>query len=610
MVLLVLCLSMAFPSSANNFLFTTIDTSHGLSDNQIRYILQLPDGRMVFTTTRNVNLYDGANFTSLQPTPEDIYPLKQYKGFYHVYLSGDSLLWIKDYQRLMCINLHNERYIANLDSVFQQKGMQHPIEDLFADERGLVWVISHGELLQPELSFRLKLPEDRGTIQDLTADDESLYLFHDTGEIVCYDVKNGKQQYDIAAYPRTEQEKFQNTSLILRGKNGFYQLRNGSKGGFFHFDLHKRAWEKLMETDYTLNTLMISADEKAYISCIRGFWIIDPKKGTRHYMPTLRTRKGNVLATEISTIFQDQQGALWLGTFNRGLLYYHPALYKHIHIDKKDFPLSLERNTAVANFTEDRDGNIFIKDRTAIYKLDLQEDSNRILMPVEASTLPKELQGEYGSEAAFVSHDGTLYFGDADGCNIFSPNPEPPSSSLPYPPVFTAIHVHGERILPGRSYESRTILPENSPYVEEISLNHDQNFLTLEFSALNYFNREHTHYRYQLEGIDAQWVTAGNMKQSKGILQAPYTNLPPGSYSFKVMASNDGKHWNEEQTARISLTVHAPWWKTGVAYVIYIVLSIAIIAASICLYIHRTRKEMERKHKEEILLLRIRNLIE
>ena len=80
---------------------------------------------------------------------------------------------------------------------------------------------------------------------------------------MCYDVKNGKQQYDIAAYPRTEQEKFQNTSLILRGKNGFYQLRNGSKGGFFHFDLHKRAWEKLMETEYTLNTLMISADEKA-----------------------------------------------------------------------------------------------------------------------------------------------------------------------------------------------------------------------------------------------------------------------------------------------------------------------------------------------------------
>ena len=86
--------------------------------------------------------------------------------------------------------------------------------------------------------------------------------------------------------------------------------------------------------------------------------------------------------------------------------------------------------------------------------------------------------------------------------------------------------------------------------------------------------------------------------------------LATGKLHLQGNGSNDGKHWNEEQTARISLTVHAPWWKTGVAYVIYIVLSIAIIAASIRLYIHRTRKEMERKHKEEILLLRIRNLIE
>lgn len=165
-----------------------------------------------------------------------------------------------------------------------------------------------------------------------------------------------------------------------------------------------------------------------------AFGLLTPKEDTPLHAH-LEDPKGQRPCYRNQYDFQDRQGALWLGTFNRGLLYYHPALYKHIHIDKKDFPLSLERNTAVANFTEDRDGNIFIKDRTAIYKLDLQEDGNRILIPVEASTLPKELQGEYGSEAAFVSHDGTLYFGDADGCNIFSPNPEPPSSSLPYPPV-------------------------------------------------------------------------------------------------------------------------------------------------------------------------------
>lgn len=610
LLLLALCLALAFPLCANDFLFTSIDASQGLSDNRIRYILQLPDGRMVFTTSRDVNLYDGARFTSLQRPSQEAYTLKRYKGFCHVYLSGDSLLWIKDYRQVACLDLHSERYIPDLDSVFQKKGVRHPVEDLFVDPQGLVWLIVSGELVQPELSFRLKLPEDRGTIQDLTAEDDCLYLFYDTGEIVCYEVKTGAERYAVAAYPGEEQEKFRRTSLIIRGRNGFYQLRNGSKGGFFYFDLHRRQWKKIMETDYTLNTLMISPDEKAYISCVRGFWIIDPESRTQHYLPALRTQKGNVIATEISTIFQDRQGAIWLGTFNRGLLYYHPARYQRIHIDKTDFPITPGERSADANFAEDRDGNIFVKDRAAVYRLDLRKDRNRILVPVEPSALPKELQGEYGSGAAFVAHDGTLYFADADGCDVFRPNSRPPSSTLPYPPVFTAFYVHGERIVPHRSYEGRTILSEAAPYAKEIALNHDQNFLTFEFSALNYFSREHTYYRYRLEGIDAQWVSAGNVRQNNGILQAPYTNLPPGNYTFRVMASADADRWDEGQATQIRLTIHAPWWKTGTAYLIYILLSLAMIVAGIRLSIYRAKKKMERKHKEEILLLRIRNLIE
>ena len=68
-------------------------------------------------------------------------------------------------------------------------------------------------------------------------------------------------------------------------------------------------------------------------------------------------------------------------------------------------------------------------------------------------------------------------------------------------------------------------------------------FLTFEFSALNYINHERTYYRYQLEGIDPQWMSTfagrqGNATVGKGLLQAVYTNLPPGDYTFKVMASD------------------------------------------------------------------------
>ena len=54
---ILLCLFFCFRMTpfiyAGEFLFTTINASQGLSDNQIRYILQLPDGRMVFTTSGN-----------------------------------------------------------------------------------------------------------------------------------------------------------------------------------------------------------------------------------------------------------------------------------------------------------------------------------------------------------------------------------------------------------------------------------------------------------------------------------------------------------------------------------------------------------------------------
>lgn len=712
--LLVLYLGVAFPNArANDFQFITINTTQGLSDNQVRYIFQLPDGRMTFTTNGSINLYDGAHFTSLHRTSEDIYPLKQYDGFYHIYLSSDSLLWIKDHHRLMCVDLCKQQYITNLSSYFKEKGIEKPIDDLFIDAEGRIWLITDEKLLQQELKFNLQLPSNQAKVQDLATDVDSLYLFYNTGEVVCYHLKTGKQLYTKAAYPEEERPEFQNTSLVVHAKNGFYQLRNGSKGGFFHFDTRQQKWTKIMEKDYTLNTLIISTDHKAYISCVRGLWIMDLDKGTQQYLPSLKTQKGNVLATEISTVFQDRQGALWLGTFNRGLLYYHPAMYKLIHIDRKAFPVSAEEDIAVTHFAEDKEGNLYIKERSAIYKLDIQENGVRRLLPITSlphstsfqntayTTLRKDsrgwtwvgtpdglelynddtqteprrfyredgltnnfvqailedrqhkiwvttsngisqlsidpktqhinitnynqrdgaLEGEYIANSAFESSNGTLYFGGVDGFTILpsddsydTPNPfsqtRSVTPSLPYQPIFTAFYLHGERITPTKAYNEQIILPQATAYTREISLEYNQNFITCEFSALNYFNPERTYYRYQLEGIDSNWLSTTNSKENNGILQVSYTNLPPGNYTLKVMSSDNATRWTDRQITEVSIIVHAPWWKTNIAYAAYAILILTLIYASIRLYVYRTQKEIERRHKEEILLLRIRNLIE
>ena len=71
LLFLLLCIRITLTVDANDFLFTSINTAQGLSDNQIRYILQLPDGRMVFTTNGMsicMTAYISATFTARQKT--------------------------------------------------------------------------------------------------------------------------------------------------------------------------------------------------------------------------------------------------------------------------------------------------------------------------------------------------------------------------------------------------------------------------------------------------------------------------------------------------------------------------------------------------------------
>ena len=76
---------------------------------------------------------------------------------------------------------------------------------------------------------------------------------------------------------------------------------------------------------------------------------------------------------------------------------------------------------------------------------------------------------------------------------------------------------------------------------KEITLKHNQNFFSLEFSALNYINPTQTYYRYQLTGIDH---SEREIRSSAGKGHATYTNIPPGTYTFRVQAADINEIWS------------------------------------------------------------------
>ncbi|MGN8057464.1 two-component regulator propeller domain-containing protein [Pedobacter sp. 22163] len=703
-------------TKAQDFVFSPLNVLQGLSDNQIRYIIQLPDGRMVFKTIGNINIYDGAHFKYIHQNLQHTLPLKNYDGFYRIYQAGDSALWIKDSHKLMYVDLRSEKYLPDLESYFKKIGFKTPVEDIFMDSDRHLWILTGGKLVSKDQTQSLDLSANEGALQDLASKKNNLYLFYNTGTVVCYDLKTKTKRYSRAAYPAAQQGMFKNTSLVVTGKNGFYQLRNGSMGGFFFFDTEKHIWKKILETPYTLNTLVVDPYGTALISCPNGIWIIDCPNDKKRYLPALKKTDGSTLNTEISTIFYDKQGGLWLGTLNQGLLYYHPSRYMFTHIGRSYLQQSPSKDIIVKSFAEDQSGNIYLNCESKIYRYHPATKSNISLQLVEISSIdpkirqkldlngssknyssnhtalitdirgwrwmgtadglkvldPKTnkertfytsdglsnnfihailedrdhniwittsyginkvqvdpiskkihftnfnsedgtLEGEYADGAAFESRNGTLYFGGINGFSVLEQN-RLTSKKIPFRPLFTNLFLRGEKIEPRNIYDGRIILTKSAPYTKRIELSYNQNFLSFEFSALNYQNSSQTYYRYQLEGIDPDWrETSGkrenNNMASNGILDISYTNLPPGNYKLRVMASNNNRDWNE-QVSSLVLIIHAPWWKTTLAYSLFTVFFITVVFAIIYGYIRSTRQKLERIHKEDILLLRIRNLIE
>lgn len=692
---------------ATDFVFTPLDVSHGLSDNQIRYISQLPDGRLVFTTSGNLNIYNGSGFTYIHRTARHVYPLAGYDGHYRVYRQGDSLLWVKDTHKLMCVNLRREAYVEGIDAYLKHRGAPLPFDDLFMDSAGRLWLLSAGKLWQ-DGRVVCEPATDKGSLQDLEGDGDNLYLFYATGEVACHDPATGRERYCKAAYGANEQGVFGRTSLVVRAGHDFCQLRNGTKGGFWMFDTRRCLWRKMLETNYALNTVVVRAGS-AYISCATGLWIVNIGSGEKRYLPALKTVAGNVIDTEISTVFYDRQGGLWLGTLNRGLLYYHPARYRLSLVGRSFFPVASTKDIMVQAFAQDEAGRMYVKCNQGVYHYHPADNKANVLTPVPEELLPAPvrhalnrrpptvyegheytalhtdargrtwagtgdglmlfepgadaprvfyaedglvnnfvhalledrrgslwvttshgisqvqadaetsrvnfvnfntydgtLSGEYADHAVFEAADGTLFMGGINGFNTIRPE-QVRADAVPFRPVFTNLYLQGSEVRVGREYGGRVIMPVAAPYTKTLELLHNQNFLTLEFSAVNYLNPSKTRYRYRLTGIDDQPREAH--AEAGGMLRVAYTNLPHGTYTFTITATASGSEWSGEET-EISITISAPWWQTTVAYVLYVLCGVCVVALAVWLYVRHTRRTLERRHREEVLLFRIRSLID
>ena len=297
-----------------------------------------------------------------------------------------------------------------------------------------------------------------------------------------------------------------------------------------------------------------------------GLQVIDARSGLFRAYRHDRSVPGSLSHNLVNSLYEDAQHRMWVGT-NAGLNRFDPKTHSFVTYQEKDGLAS----KVIQSLLSDRNDKLWIGTNKGLSVFDPTRksfpnfDAGDGLQP-----------GSFNRMAAYKDQQNRLFFGGIKGLNTVDPAHLSDNLFIP-PVVITQLHVFNRPIWL-RSHQ--------------ITLPHDQSTLTFSFAALNYSHPERNQYTYTLEGFDKGWSLKGPGRV------ATYTNLEPGTYTFRVKASNNDGHWNETGTA-FRIILKPPFWQT---WWFRTVAALVLLGSTYLLYQKRVRTLKLGKKKLETMV--------
>ena len=668
MAFLLSSLTALAEDSTRDRRFRVINAADGLADNSAQTIKSTFSGRLVVSTIGHINFYDGSGFTHIS-SGDSRYLLPKYKGHYHLYFDDSHHLWLKDKGMVTCVNMLTEQFVSDIGSIFQAQGVKGHVEDMFVDSSGSIWLVQGNNIYSRHGKVSLPLRKGR-VLQDMDISDNIVLLFYDDCQVDVYDIIAKKKLYSTNSLNHEEVKDYQESSVIYKYRNGFFQIRNGNnKAVLMWFDLGTRQWTKVLSTDYYLSNMTVK-DDVLYISSAYGYWTYDTDSRQIEHYEMIKLTDGRELLTDMNCIEFDRQGGMWIGTEKRGLLY-SKYIKSPFNVMTWDNPLSVKYaemmdkvctydmlvkghrlnctykdsrgwiwvgslnglyyfkpgqkdsicvkkedgmvNDVVHSIIEDGKHNIWVSTSNGIVGLVIKNGKVTFVNSfINSDGIPAEA---FVNGRAMRLDDGTIVMQALD--HVVSFNPMKMSimegNNILLHPKFVRLQVNGTNIFAGTEIDGRVVTEKAVSRLNMIELPSTQNSLSLKFSSLNYFRPIQTYYRYRVSGLQDKWVmlsyyNSKGLVDKNGILHLPLLGLEPGNYMVEVQASMYPGKWTTPPV-KVVVRIKEPWWRTtGLTLLISGVFLILIIW-NIVIFTGNSRLKMKRNVSEVELFRRIDGFI-
>lgn len=406
-------------------------------------------------------------------------------------------------------------------------------------------------------------------VHTLSIDGDDLWVGTYSNGIRIYDTRTGCLRRDMSEVKTSAGAPLHTCYTILRDRQGDIWIASANEimrynpaGDCYEPVRNLGAWTTDITEDEGGNLWFSTQGRGLYrYSRHNGEW--------RHYRHQPGA-EGSLPYNHVSCIDFDERGVMWVATGN-GLARYR--------LETDDFA---EVHVAGANrmmsFVKASGNDLWIGTSNGLVRYTPATGESAQFTVVDGLA-----NNQFGINSVYKDARGTLYVGTTNGYTRFDPARIDRNNVVP-PIVFTSLNIAGRHIDVG---DPRLPLSLNN--IERLKLGPDDNAFSIAFAALSYVNSHNNSYRYKLEGFDKDWMTPD------GSNRASYTNLPPGDYTLRVMASNNDKVWNEAGIT-LPITIAPHWYNSLLSKIIYVIIVLCIVL-SVSFFVARRNR---RQHIQEL----------
>ncbi len=363
----------------NEYQFSHLDITNGLSNNQINCIYKDANGFMWFGTTSGLNRYDGHNFKVFKYEPGNSNSLVD-NNISRIYEGPDKIMWIYTHSGLSIYNANTETFSNNIAGQLQQyKVLTDQLIAIKKDNEGNFWFLTNNKGIyyySPKTKTTVAYstsPDSKAVLHSnyvtdlVEGQDNTEWLVYNDGVVDELDLHTNTVLLRTYGLNKINNNKLMDYSVTLGADHDLWIYSTGSFMGVYCLDTQTHVLSHFgkdtpgisLNTN-VVNTIIKSDDNKIWIATDHGgINIVDLKSRKVTYLlnrdDDIKSLRGNCVV-----LYKDYEGIIWAGTFKQGVSYYHKGIIQ--------FPLIRHYNSNTASlpyedvdcFVEDANENLWI----------------------------------------------------------------------------------------------------------------------------------------------------------------------------------------------------------------------------------------------------------